>query len=522
MSVFEVGTTISESTGGHASAGGNSGAGNRFFFSDDAYCELGLQRGTAYNVRIRLKGATSGFIKLTMIGHRGYAPNAMGNSPFCYIVEALPQNMGDRTALSSTTTSIATRSFEDGIEAQHLMGSELKAGDFYPTVSCFQYTDYTEITLRVMNISHKIESKDNRSNVVDTTATDHSAALTKHYAGNEDITTAGQAGEMGGDAIFFTAYIEGYSYDNPVYGRIGYGEDEAIFTSYNRIFGGRGMIGGGIASSSVDIIEYIAIGVKGNSVDFGNLTQARRNLSSSTNGSRALWNGGRPAAGTLDTIDYVTISTLENAKDFGELTAARHYLTATEDGNRAVVGPGNGYHEVMDYYTVGIQGNAIDFAEPFQARENAAGNSNGSRACFSGGYTPTAQSDTIDFITIGILASAKDFGNLSAVRQTAATSDGTRGVTCGGIGPPAVDIIDYWNIGTLGNVQDYGNLSQARYDTATTSDGSRAVTAGGYSSTGSANVNTMDYFDIAIPTATASDFGDLTAARQNSAMASGD
>jgi hypothetical protein len=76
MSVFEVGTTISESTGGHASAGGNSGAGNRFNFSDDTYAELGLQRGTSYDVRIRLKGNTSGFIKLTMIGHRGHAPNA--------------------------------------------------------------------------------------------------------------------------------------------------------------------------------------------------------------------------------------------------------------------------------------------------------------------------------------------------------------------------------------------------------------------------------------------------------------
>ena len=520
MSVFEVGTTISESIGGHASAGGDSGAGNRFFFTDDNYCELGLQRGTAYNVRIRLNKATSGYFKLTMIGHRGYATNSMANSPFCYIVEALPQNMGDRTALNSTYQNISTKSFEEGIEAQHLMGIE--AGDLHPTVSCFQYTEYTEITLRVMNQSNTSASSDNRSNRIDSTATDHSAALTKHYAGNEDTTVAGQAGELGGDAIFFTAYIEGYSYNTPVYGRIGYGEDEAIFTSYNRIFGGRGMMGGGYGTESVNIIEYIAIGVKGNSVDFGDLTQVRRNLSSSTNGSRALWNGGRPASGTLDTIDYVTISTLENAKDFGELTAARHYLTATEDGNRAVVGPGNGQHEVIDYYTVGIQGNAIDFAEPFQARENAAGNSNGSRACFSGGYTPTAQSDTIDFLTIGILASAKDFGNLSAVRQTSATSDGSRGVTCGGIGPPAVDIIDYWNIGTLGNVQDYGNLSQARYDTSASSDGSRGVSAGGYSSTGSANVNTIDYFDIAIPTATASDFGDLTAARQNLAMSSGD
>ena len=105
MSVFEVGRTISESTGGKSISG------NRFFFTDDSYCELGLQRGTAYNVRVRFKGATSGYFKLTMIGHRGYAPNAMANSPFCYIVEALPQNMGDRTALNSTYQNISTKSF---------------------------------------------------------------------------------------------------------------------------------------------------------------------------------------------------------------------------------------------------------------------------------------------------------------------------------------------------------------------------------------------------------------------------
>ena len=180
MSVFEVGRTVSESTGGHASAGGNSGAGNRCFLSDDTPADLGIQRGTAYNVRIRLKGATSGFIKLTMIGHRGYAPNALGNNPFCYIVEALPQNMGTRTALTPLVQGIATRSFEDGIEAQHLMG--LSVGELYPTVSCFQYTDYTEINLRVLNISETLNSADNRSNRVDSTATDHSGSLTKHLS----------------------------------------------------------------------------------------------------------------------------------------------------------------------------------------------------------------------------------------------------------------------------------------------------------------------------------------------------
>ena len=204
------------------------------------------------------------------------------------------------------------------------------------------------------------------------------------------------------------------------------------------------------------------------------------------------------------------------------MTVARHYITATEDGNRGVVGGGTSHHGVMDYYTVGIQGNAIDFAEPFQARENAAGVSNGSRACWGGGYAPTGQVDTIDFITIGILADGIDFGNLTAARQTAGTSDGSRGVTCGGIGPPAVDIIDYWNIGAAGHALDYGNLSQARYDTGAGSDGARAVTIGGYSSTATARVVTIDYFEIANATEEASDFGDLTAARSTTSISSGD
>ena len=53
MSVFEVGKTISESVGGAAVAEGNSGLGNRFFFTDDTCCEIGLQRGSVFNVTLK-------------------------------------------------------------------------------------------------------------------------------------------------------------------------------------------------------------------------------------------------------------------------------------------------------------------------------------------------------------------------------------------------------------------------------------------------------------------------------------
>ena len=412
MSVFEVGTTISESTGGHASAGGNSGAGNRFYFSDDAHAELGLQKGTAYNARIRLKGNTSGFIKLTMVGHKGYAPNAGGNQPFCYIVEALPQYMGTRTAFSSTVSGVATRSFEDGIEAQHLMG--LTAGDFYPTVSCFQYTDYTEIVLRVMNMSANFKTSDNRSNVKDTTATDHSGALTKHYAGQSDVTVAGQAGEMGGDAIFFTAYIEGYSYNSTL--------SEGIFTSYNRIFGGRGISAGGapVPGSMHTVIDYFAIGVLGNAVDFGNLSVGRYNLTGVSNGSRGLSAAGRTPT-VLNTVEYFTISTLGDALDFGDLTVARHYLAADSDGSRGVYNSGTADFTVIDYNTIGTQGDALDFGNMFAGRENAKALSNGSRMCSGGGY-PTQS--TIDYVVIGVISNAIDFGDLTQGRSGSNATSG--------------------------------------------------------------------------------------------------
>ena len=506
MSVFEVGKTISESTGGHASAGGNSGAGNRFYFSDDAHAELGLQMGNSYNARIRFKGNTSGFIKLTMIGHRGYAPNAIGNSPFCYIVEALPQQMGTRTALSSTTTGITTKSFEDGIEAQHLMG--LDAGDFYPTVSCFQYTDYTEIILRVMNMSVNIKSSDNRSNVKDTTATDHSAALTKHYAGQSDVTVAGQAGEMGGDAIFFTAYIEGYSYNSTL--------SEGVFTFYTRLYGGRGMIGGG-APGGVDIIEYIAIPVLGNSVDFGNLSQGRYNLAACSDGSRGVWGGGRTPT-VVNTIDYVGIGSLENAKDFGNITVARHYLTATSDGNRGIFGSGTADYNAYDYITINTTGDALDFAEPFQGRENPGGASNGDRAVWCGGYTnPPGNMATIDYLKISVLTDGLDFGDLQSAKQMTATSDGSRAVTGGG--SPGTDEIDYFDIATTGNAADFGNLTESRYDAGSTSDGSRAVFVTGYD--GSTSVVTIDYITIG-SRGNALAFGSTPAARQNPACCSGD
>ena len=518
MSVFEVGTTISESTGGHASAGGNSGAGNRFYFSDDAHAELGLQRGNSYDVRIRLKGNTSGHIKLTMIGHRGYASNAGGNQPFCYIVEALPLQMGTRIALTSTVSGVDTKSFEDGIEAQHLMG--LAAGDFYPTVSCFQYTDYTEITLRVMNMSNTLESSQNRSNVKDTTATDHSGALTKHYAGQSDVTVAGQAGEMGGDAIFFTAYIEGYSYNSTL--------SEGIFTSYNRFMGGRALSMGGLIPGYTDGIEYLAIGVLGSAADFGELSEGTSYGSACSNGSRALITGDTSLS---PQTQYVTISTVSDSVGFADLAEERINTVAMSDGNRAVWSGGSDlpvYRNNIDYLTFANDATGLDFGDISLNAYNGGGLSDGNRGVHFFGYTQPANAvnATLEYMALGVIANAVDFGDSTQARYGGSgASDGSRGVWMGGYGAPLdVNTIDYINISTIGNAIDFGNLvAQRGLNTGQmAADGSRGMTLGAYTAPASpAIVNAVDYITIST-TGNAADWGELVQARYNSAVACGD
>ena len=86
---------------------------------------------------------------------------------------------------------------------------------------------------------------------------------------------------------------------------------------------GRGIIAGGNTPSNTDTMTRIQISTAGNSVDFGNLTTARRGNGSSTNSSstRGVFNSGFVSAYTT-AIDYVTISSDGGANEFGFLKNA--------------------------------------------------------------------------------------------------------------------------------------------------------------------------------------------------------
>ena len=99
-------------------------------------------------------------------------------------------------------------------------------------------------------------------------------------------------------------------------------------------------------------------------------------------------------------------------------------------------------------------------------------------------------------------ASSEELGDQNNTNSTG--GPGTRGLFMGG-GPSYVDTIDFISISTLGNAQDFGNLSQARWTGGSAASSTRAVTAGGETSS---IVNTID-FGIFASTGNFSDFGNL-------------
>ena len=88
---------------------------------------------------------------------------------------------------------------------------------------------------------------------------------------------------------------------------------------------------------------------------------------------------------------------------------------------------------------------------------------------------------------------------------------GGRGIWAGGETSSFVDTIQYLAIDTLGNASDFGDLTEARNNNSGCSDGSRGVSGLGWNSSYAWQKN-MDYITIST-TGNATDFGDLTELR---------
>ena len=276
--------------------------------------------------------------------------------------------------------------------------------------------------------------------------------------------------------------------------------------------GGRGVFGGGYASTYQNVMEYITIATPSNATDFGDLTVARTYVEAVSSLTRGIFGGGWNGSANEDTMDYITFGTPSNATDFGNLTVARHAVAGVSSGTRGVFGGGttSTFVTTMDYITIDTLGDAIDFGDLTVARQDLAGVSSDTRGVFGGGDG----SNVMDYITIATTGNATDFGDLTMNRRYPAdVSNGTRGVFAGGdptSGQSYTNSMDYITIATTGNATDFGDLVAGRQAPAGVESDTRGVIGGGGTG-GSSYSNVIQYITIAT-TGNATDFGDLTVA----------
>ena len=226
-----------------------------------------------------------------------------------------------------------------------------------------------------------------------------------------------------------------------------------------------GLFGGRFNS---DAIEYITIASEGDSIDFGNSTQARYYTACASSSTRSLTIGGYPSSSPVNTIDYVQIMTLGNALDFGDLSSSR--LTdgsAFSNGIEAFVCGGypaaNETYEVIKISSTGssIAGDKTKSGNQWPG----AGCSNSTRGIWAGGANSgSVYTQEISYISMASKGNAQHFGDLSRAVQGGAGggSNATRGIIAwgrDGFSPyPDLNTLEFITFSSSGKAQDFGDL----------------------------------------------------------------
>ena len=249
---------------------------------------------------------------------------------------------------------------------------------------------------------------------------------------------------------------------------------------YNSSFGG----------GAVQDIQYVTMASAGNTIDFGDQTQATYGTGASSSSTRALIMGGNrmPNSSPFDdgndgnnTICTIEIATIGNAIDFGDLSARRGYPGACGDPVRMVIF--GGYNNAVgsplglktsDTVVYASHGNGVDFGEASHGGSNKAG-SNSTKGIWAGTSGGSNTYTNIMYtVSIQSLGNATDFGDRTYDHIGSAMSSQTRLVMAGGkaaASPHATtNLMDFVEFASSGNAQDFGDLSFDQADAGGASD----------------------------------------------------
>jgi hypothetical protein len=140
----------------------------------------------------------------------------------------------------------------------------------------------------------------------------------------------------------------------------------------------RGILAGGQNSSgSQNVIDYITIATTGNATDFGDILSNRAYAAGTSSSTRGIIAGGRDFGAGLtqdgvntNVIQYITIASTGNATDFGDLNQATRRFSGTSNSTTGVFGGGKFYNGSSDSFVFDLQsitiastGNASDFGD---------------------------------------------------------------------------------------------------------------------------------------------------------------
>ena len=233
------------------------------------------------------------------------------------------------------------------------------------------------------------------------------------------------------------------------------------------------------------------------------------------NRGRALYAGGYKTPNTITAIDSLEIQSGGIVEQFGDLSTTQHAnCSACSSSTRMVTNggwTGSANNNTMEFVTIANSSNSTDFGDLAVGRRNNISASNQTRGLVYGGNGSPANTAQVDFFTIATAGNAADFGDASSATalQPGSGSSTTRALFAGGYTPSASRVIDYFTIASAGNYSDFGNLVSARKNIGGLSSSTRTLFGGGgYPSA----VNSIDYVTTAT-TGNAQDFGDLTLAR---------
>jgi hypothetical protein len=204
------------------------------------------------------------------------------------------------------------------------------------------------------------------------------------------------------------------------------------------------------------------------------MSDQRYMMGTAGNDTRICAAGGYASPSFKNVIDFITPTTLGNAIDFGDLTGSRSDVGGTSNTTRGVFFAGApGTSNVIDFIEFSTTGNAVDFGDLPTALKSPVGSSTSTNGYISGGgsgsYPADTPVNTISEITFGTLGNATDFGDLTVARITAAAvCDNTKSVIAGGSTASSQDsrntsnVIDSFIMTTRGNATDFGDLTVAR------------------------------------------------------------